>query len=183
MRFPRSATLAEHFWARVEKTPTCWLWRGHTIRGYGRLMWDGARMAAHRVSYELHIGAIPDGLVIDHLCRNHGCVNPAHLEVVTIGENMLRGVAPTAVAFRENRCLRGHPYTDDNTYTYPDGKRRCRTCSRISWRVGQLRRTIRALPHGDQRRIEAERLLADLAPEADANGYLRRQPSRSAPPP
>lgn len=70
----------------------CWIWEGaRDSRGYGCIQFGGRPRKSHRVSYELHIGPIPEGLVIDHLCRNARCVNPAHLETVTQRENVLRG--------------------------------------------------------------------------------------------
>lgn len=88
---------AERFWAKVEKTPGCWLWRGsHNMRGYSTFHVEAGRsepkkVLAHRYAYELLVGPIPDGLQIDHVCRNKGCVNPEHLEPVTPSENMRRG--------------------------------------------------------------------------------------------
>jgi hypothetical protein len=73
----------------------CWPWRGATNqRGYGNFMLtDGATAKSHRVTYELLVGPIPEGLELDHTCRNTGCVNPAHLEPVTHAENIRRGYA------------------------------------------------------------------------------------------
>lgn len=93
-------TQDERFWQKVERTDSCWLWLGaKNDKGYGQLCRTGARngeparlIYAHRVSYELMIGLIPEGLVIDHLCRNASCVNPAHLEAVTFTENVRRGL-------------------------------------------------------------------------------------------
>lgn len=89
----------------------------------------GRRRSVHRVTYELLVGPIPDGLQLDHLCRVRGCVNPAHLEPVTPRENTLRGVGPNATAVRTNRCKYGHSLAD--AYTKASGSRGCRTCSKI----------------------------------------------------
>lgn len=115
------------FWDRVTKGDGCWLWTGAvSSTGYGKF----TRHYAHRFSYELAKGPIPDGLTIDHLCRVPRCVNPDHLEAVTIGENMKRGTAPGAIVSRTNRCLRGHDMSD--AYVRKDGLgRACRTCFQI----------------------------------------------------
>lgn len=100
----------------------CWLWLAATRRKYG-LMWvEGKTWSAHRVSYELHVGPIPEGLTLDHLCRNTTCVNPAHLEPVTNAENNLRSSRHPG-----NGCHRGHEWSEDNTHYYR-GKRVCRAC-------------------------------------------------------
>lgn len=99
------------FWAKVEPEPNsgCWIWVGGRQEGYGRT-WDGTRrQLAHRFSYELERGPIPDGLQLDHLCRNPWCVNPWHLDPVTNRENARRG--RTGWVNREKtHCARGHPY-------------------------------------------------------------------------
>lgn len=85
----------EEFERRVDKTDTCWLWKGCLVRGYGQIgrKKDGklVREYAHRVSYRLYKGRIPEGLVLDHLCKNLICVRPDHLEPVTFLENLRRG--------------------------------------------------------------------------------------------
>jgi hypothetical protein len=84
-------TPEDRFWANVDQSGDCWLWMGARTRGYGRFEVDGKGMAVHRFAYELLIGPVPEGLQIDHLCRNRPCVNPAHLEPVTNRENTMRG--------------------------------------------------------------------------------------------
>lgn len=120
-----------------------WLWLGAiSPAGYGRI--NGRQ--AHVVSYEIHIGPIPQGLVLDHLCRTRCCVNPWHLEPVTDRENILRGTAPAALNAKKTHCKRGHPYDDQNTYWYcPGGRgqeRHCKTCQRASARRTNERRRI-----------------------------------------
>jgi hypothetical protein len=80
---------------------------------------------AHRLSYEHHVGPIPDGLQIDHTCRNRKCVNPEHLEPVTNAENTTR---QDHAERRKTHCPKGHPYDEANTYVDPSGARRCRAC-------------------------------------------------------
>jgi len=107
----------------------CWIWQnGRNVKGYGTMGVGQKHKLAHRVSYEVVNGKIPDGLVMDHLCRNPSCVNPAHLEAVTSRENALRGIGPTAINAKKTHCNRGHPLSGDNLYRYPSGGRQCRTC-------------------------------------------------------
>lgn len=115
----------------------CWEWQGgKNDSSYGLLRVDGREAYAHRVSYELFVGPIPDGLEIDHLCRRPNCVNPAHLEAVSHRENILRGTSPAAVSAAKTHCSKGHPLSGPNVYMPQRGGRQCRTCTR----EGQRRR-------------------------------------------
>lgn len=82
------------FWERVEKSDGCWLWKGarNSHLGYGRLRVMDKLTLAHVYAYELTHGTVPDGLELDHLCRNVMCVRPDHLEPVTHAVNMQRGL-------------------------------------------------------------------------------------------
>lgn len=116
---------SERFWSKVRKSDGCWEWTaGRFEDGYGQFWLDGRPRKAHRVSFEMAGGVIPDGLEIDHLCRNRPCVNPDHLEPVTHQENMIRRAASIT------HCPRGHEYTTTSAYVSPRGTRNCRECDR-----------------------------------------------------
>jgi hypothetical protein len=83
---------------------------------------------AHRVAYEIYRGPIPEGLVLDHLCRNRQCVNPSHLEAVENRTNILRGTGFAAHHARKSHCPQGHEYGTENTYLDKGGMRHCRAC-------------------------------------------------------
>ena len=129
------SSMIDHFWDKVSPEPNsgCWLWIGGCNgSGYGQLSFNGKQMAAHRWFYEHFKHPIPDYPIgiLDHLCRVRCCVNPAHLEVVSNRVNVLRGIGYTAENARKTHCPSGHPYSGDNLYVDPDGKRECRTCRR-----------------------------------------------------
>ncbi len=119
------------FWSHVEKTPGCWEYRGsHYPNGYAHTALFGARYA-HRAAYVLVKGPIPAGLQIDHLCRNRGCVNPDHLEAVTLRENLMRSpIQRSALNARKTHCLNGHPLPEPNAH----GRRVCLECKRLKYR-------------------------------------------------
>lgn len=131
------------FWGRVDRSDPegCWVWPSVSPSGYGWAKWNGRSITAHRVAWVLEHGALlPEGLEVDHLCRNRACVNPAHLEGVSKKENILRGEAPSAQNARKTHCLWGHPFDDANTYLRrwlnpKTGRvkvmRECRNCKRI----------------------------------------------------
>lgn len=123
-------TPQERFWEKVKKTPTCWLWiasiDGH---GYGSFHMDGKTRYAYHVAYEWLVGRRPAGMDLDHLCRNRACVNPAHLEPVSRGENLHRSpITQTSINAKKTHCIHGHEYTPENTRRDP--WRRCETCRR-----------------------------------------------------
>lgn len=98
---------------RYQVVDGCWLWEGGTRGGYGRIKLVGhGSLSAHRASYEHHVGPIPEGLVLDHLCRNPACINPAHLEPVTIAENIRRGEQGSAEAMKKHWVTRRKGQTD-----------------------------------------------------------------------
>lgn len=132
IRAPVPDSFEHRFWSKTDRPSragSCWNWVGPiNNRGYGRFN-VGRRFSeyAHRFAWRIANGSIPDGLQIDHLCRNRKCVNPAHLEVVTPRQNTLRGTSPSAAHARQDRCIHGHLF--DGSYRRR-GKtiRRCLTC-------------------------------------------------------
>ena len=137
-------TVSQRFWSKVDKSGKCWLWMAHCDRhGYGRFKPSSTvpETGAHRFAYEEANGLIPVGLQTDHLCRVRPCVRPAHIELVTSRENTLRGEGIAAKRARQTHCLRGHPFTAENTYLCSNGTRRCKVCQRETlrqWRARQL---------------------------------------------
>ena len=114
----------------------CVLWSGYrNTEGYGRVRYQGSPpLLAHRVVFELVRGPIPKGLTLDHLCRNRACVNPEHLEPVTLRLNILRGESPSARHAAKTKCKNGHPLVGDNVRIETSKayglERRCRVCQR-----------------------------------------------------
>ena len=128
----------ERFWAKVDKTPTCWLWTGAKTGGYG--VFGHPQRRSHRLSYEWLVGPIPEGLQMDHLCRVRACVNPDHLEPVTQQVNLLRGETIVAARAAQTSCVRGHPFDEDNTLIVKNG-RMCKAC--LAMRARQRTRALR----------------------------------------
>lgn len=129
------------FWRQIRILDNgCWEWTGgRSSAGYGRFVpWRTQKNKyAHRLSYEYCIGPIPNGLQIDHLCRNRACINPLHMEAVTRKENIRRGMCFSGINARKTHCIHGHPLSGENLYiVYGRGRveRRCRECHRIKFR-------------------------------------------------
>jgi hypothetical protein len=133
---PKPKPLYERMMSKidVDSLSGCWRWLGgHAVgRGnshYGKVGGeDGRTLRAHRAMYEILVGPIPEGLTLDHLCKNTLCVNPQHLEIVSGSENSRRT--------RTTCCKNGHPWTEENTIyetknsRYPGQGRRCRACAK-----------------------------------------------------
>lgn len=122
----KDLTADERFWRKVDKTGPCWIWTaGRDWDGYGIFSDAGRSRRAHRWSYAALVGPIPDGLQLDHLCRNRACVNPGHLEPVESRQNTMRSpVAPAALNAAKDVCRCGQPYDAVSR----SGARRCREC-------------------------------------------------------
>lgn len=124
-----------HVSVDTDDADACWIWNGaRTKGGYGVFARGSGRgnttnTTAHRIAYELYVGAIPDGYEIDHLCRVKLCVNPAHLEAVTSRENNLRSESTSSRNAHKVACESGHLYAEHGYVNPTTGRRRCRTCS------------------------------------------------------
>jgi hypothetical protein len=132
------ATPEGRFWAKVQKTETCWVWTASiNTYGYGIFavtdspVTNSAGYAyAHRYAYTLLVGPIPEGKQLDHLCRVRHCVRPSHLEPVTVRQNLMRGQTHAAHNAAKTHCPKGHPYDAANTWRDGKGKRVCLICKR-----------------------------------------------------
>lgn len=152
---PRLKDWRDHFMVNG----SCWEWTGYRDRaGYGRIYGtkDGhvVTTGAHRFVYRQVKGEIPEGLDLDHLCRNPACVNPEHLEPVTRKVNLNRGEHGNG---KKTHCPKGHEYTPENTYLYGPNKtwRQCRTCYREMDKKRQPRRSVeRKLARAQARQLK-----------------------------
>lgn len=143
------------FWPKVDKDGPlpgadtlaagkgpCWLWTAAIdLYGYGRFTSPNSA-SAYCFAYELCVGPVPVGLELDHLCGVRRCVNPNHLEPVTHEENCRRGSSPCAINARKTHCIRGHEFTEENTWLRSEGGRKCRQCSLDSKRRQRARKQL-----------------------------------------
>ena len=119
------------FWSNVKIMPgDCWIWEGGINQGYGMWGMAGRQTYAHRWSYEFEIDDIPERHHIHHLCAQRLCVNPVHLECISIEDH-------ARIHGRKETCKRGHDYSD--SYIRKDGNRQCRECGRETARVRRVR--------------------------------------------
>lgn len=119
----------ERFIAKIDFSENCWTWTNKLDNGYGRFWLNNKLELSHRFAWLIWAGQIPANKQLDHLCRNRACVNPAHLEPVSIKENVLRGLGTSAQNARKIECSKGHQLTGYNLYLRKNGARACRTCS------------------------------------------------------
>lgn len=136
-KFPQGSA-EERFWRYVEKTGDCWNWTGgRGGDGYGHFYAENdSRVMAHRFSYRIHNGEIPDGLIICHRCDNPSCVRPDHLFLGTHLDNvrdMFSKGRNVSGMGKRTHCKNGHPFDEDNTLVQPGGWRRCRACRHLSY--------------------------------------------------
>jgi hypothetical protein len=112
--------VAERFWSKVDRRSDreCWLWLGKNNGRYGYFSIGRRQVGAHRIAYELMVGAIPPGFVVHHVCRTTRCVNPQHLRADTQSANVLRDQSPPARNAVKRNCVHGHPFSGSNVRIY-----------------------------------------------------------------
>lgn len=136
----RHIPIEKRFLSFVKKTAQCWIWQGTRNRGgYGQFTINKKGIAAHRFAYTFYVGTIPEGLQLDHLCRNTSCVNPSHLEPVTQVENIRRSEGISVQLAKRTKCSKGHDFTGRHR-----GYRRCLVCHREAESAHYHRRTAHA---------------------------------------
>lgn len=184
---PKKRPAIERFNEKIKYLPNgCHEWTADSGNsGYGRFWVAGTQKAlAHRWAYEYHVGPIPDGLVIDHLCRHKLCVNPEHLEAVTMSENVLRGEGPakrSAMRFKATHCKNGHEYTPENT-VYKGKKtvvRVCRTCQEASRKAEYERNRDKIIERSRQWRIDNPERARELSREGQRRYRARKKMEQS----
>ncbi len=126
----------KRFLSKIKKNKKgCWIWTDSLTKGYGNFSAYGKPISAHRFSYQYHIGKIPKGMTVDHMCNTPACVNHKHLNLATLRDNVLRSNGITAMNSRKTQCSNGHEFNEKNTYFSkrlgPNGikyERHCKIC-------------------------------------------------------
>lgn len=114
---------------QYEPNTGCSLWIGDNVKGgYGRICINRKKLLAHRVMYYLYKGDIPKSMTIDHVCNNPFCVNPIHLQAISMKDNTMRGSSFSKINSLKTHCPQHHEYDEKNTFKYKDGRRGCRAC-------------------------------------------------------
>lgn len=127
-----TTTELQRFWAKVNKTDTCWLWTAAlNTYGYGHFNVNKKGNGAHRIAYQITVRKLTTDQILDHICRVRHCVNPSHMRVCTNKENILDKNSQSSARLNKEKtiCPKGHPYNFSNTYIHPTGRRCCRKCA------------------------------------------------------
>ncbi len=127
----------QRFFKHIKIVGSCWEWQLYKNKyGYGVFGTKTKNLLAHRFSYMIFVRELDPKLTIDHLCRNHSCVNPLHLEEVSQKENLQRSsICITTMKKNQTYCIHGHSLSDKNLYVRPDKRRECRICRRKADRL------------------------------------------------
>jgi hypothetical protein len=177
-RFFKKAEFVDKWFDNGIVRTRCLEWTGTISNwGYGRFYAfrpvSKRQVQAHKWAWEHWFGPTPEGMVLDHLCRNKRCVNPSHLEPVTSRINTLRGSAPSAKNAVATHCLRGHPFDEANT-RMERGRRICKACKSI--RRQERRERLGEALKGQARREAKERYWSDVERfRAEARERARRK--------
>lgn len=140
--------MSQRFWSKVEKTDGCWLWKGAmSSHGYGTVTVNQKRYRAHRLAYELTNGPIPTGLQVMHVCDVPACVNPAHLRLGTVADNIGDAVSKGRVVPPVNRA-RGECANSKLTWEQVRQLRKSSTPYRLGRQFGVSKATIFDVMHG-----------------------------------
>ena len=165
------------FWEKVVNGENgCWRFTGCiNLWGYGTMKINGRSFLAHRLAFLEIVGDIPDGLVLDHLCRQRDCVNPRHLEPVTIQENIMRGFGACAQYARRTHCSRGHGLSPENIYPTKNTKhRRCKECHKMRGKLDKYK-VSRRVAYVKRMQDPVKRELKDEANKKAQNNRIVRR--------